>query len=141
RVPQFQAAHPQGVPRMIRRCTCFACPAVVLAVAVLIALPNRNVGQTSDGKKGIATPSQAKHVTAMLDRPIDVNKDLVAITNLKDFLLALADRLRAEGSDAAVVVDDEGFRSDNPEAADIHDTPVNFKKYQHVRRMTLKTAL
>src|SRR5262249_3900989 len=42
---------------------------------------------------------------------------------------------------ASVIVDDEAFKSENPEAADIYDTPINFNKYQHMRKMTLKTAL
>ena len=50
---------------MLRRCTCFACPAVVLAVAAFVALPNHNVGQPPDNPRPPAEQAKKLYFTRL----------------------------------------------------------------------------
>src|SRR5207248_2422138 len=83
----------------------------------------------------------ANDVELKLEQTVDVLKDLAPVTNLKDFLLIFYEKLNSGNTDYPIIIDDEAFKAENPEAAEIYDTPLNFKKYQYIKKMTLSTAL
>jgi len=110
---------------------------LLLGAVAMFAWASFSMAQEGQKGKQAATPS-FRQLTALLQEPIDLSAFMNQLT-LREFLLMLQDRFGDQGKQLPIIVDINAFRTDNPDAEDTYDTPVQFEKFP--RQLPIRTAL
>ena len=82
--------------------------------------------------------AEANSLARMLEEVIDM-KDFQNPMTLKEALGLFYEKFAAKGKELAILVDQQAFKDENPEAGDIYESPVKFPPYP--KQMAMATAL
>src|SRR5262245_10483129 len=87
--------------------------------------PDKKPKETSSASKGTGKDPTCRQLQEWLDEPFDTKEYQNPLT-LRTFLTKLTKEFAARGKPLAVVIDENAFREENPDAPDVYDAQVLF---------------